>query len=117
MKKPNNITTLKLEKETKDRLEKLREHKRETYDDIIRKIMYVLNTVRDEPSKAKAILEFIDEKRKRMFETEFSKREEHIKEERANKIIPSEQKQNSVNQNRNQQAQKSIPNKSQKKLS
>lgn len=66
----NNITTLKLEKETKERLEKLREHKRETYDDIIRKIMYVLNTVRDEPIKAKTILEFIDEKRKRMLETE-----------------------------------------------
>lgn len=69
-KKHDNITTLKLEKETKDRLEKLREHKRETYDDIIRKILYVLNTVRDSPEKAKTILEFIDEKRKRMFETE-----------------------------------------------
>jgi predicted DNA-binding protein len=63
-------TTIKISQETKERLEKLREHKRETYDDIIRKIMYVLNTVRDEPSKAKAVLEFIDEKRKRMFETE-----------------------------------------------
>jgi hypothetical protein len=73
--KNDNITTLKLEKETKERLEKLREHKRETYDDIIRKIMYVLNTVREEPLKAKAILEFIDEKRKRMFETEFHKQE------------------------------------------
>lgn len=103
MKKSNNITTLKLEKETKERLEKLREHKRETYDDIIRKIMYVLNTVRDEPVKAKAILEFIDEKRKRMFETEFrgsqdttytneresSKRAKFAKEERASKGISS----------------------------
>ena len=70
MSNKNTITTLKLEKETKDRLEKLREHKRETYDDIIRKIMYVLNTVRDEPLKAKAVLEFIDEKRRRMNETE-----------------------------------------------
>ncbi len=78
MKSKSTITTLKLEKETKERLEKLREHKRETYDDIIRKIMYVLNTVRDEPIKARAILEFIDEKRKRMFETEF-KREEKQK--------------------------------------
>lgn len=75
MSNKNSVTTLKLEKETKDRLEKLREHKRETYDDIIRKIMYVLNTVRDEPVKARAILEFIDEKRKRMFETEFHKQE------------------------------------------
>ncbi len=69
------VTTLKLERETKDRLEKLREHKRETYDDIIRKILYVLNTAREEPAKAKTILEFIDEKRKRMFETEFKKEE------------------------------------------
>lgn len=97
MKKSNNITTLKLEKETKERLEKLREHKRETYDDIIRKIMYVLNTVRDEPVKAKAVLEFIDEKRKRMFETEF-KREEHSKEDRASKSIPNKpQKKQKVN--------------------
>ncbi|VVB80347.1 Uncharacterised protein [uncultured archaeon] len=65
------ITTLKLEKETKERLEKLREHKRETYDDIIRKILYVLNTVREEPEKARGILEFIDEKRKRINEVEF----------------------------------------------
>ena len=69
-KKYNKTTTLKLEKETKERMEKLREHKRETYDDIIRKILFVLNMVRDDPNKAKAILEFIDEKRKRMFETE-----------------------------------------------
>lgn len=109
MKKDNNITTLKLEKETKERLEKLREHKRETYDDIIRKIMYVLNTVRDEPAKAKAVLEFIDEKRKRMFETEFSK------EERATKGIPINQKQKPVNQNKDRQVQRSIPNKNQKR--
>lgn len=69
-KKQDKTTTLKLEKETKERLERLREHKRETYDDIIRKILFVLNMVRDDPNKAKAILEFIDEKRRRMFETE-----------------------------------------------
>lgn len=102
MRTKSNITTLKLEKETKERLEKLREHKRETYDDIIRKIMYVLNTVRDEPVKAKAILEFIDEKRKRMNEADFSK------EERASKGIPG-------NQNKIRQPQKSIPIKQEKK--
>lgn len=64
------ITTLKLDKETKERLEKLREHKRETYDELIRKILYVLNTVREEPDKARGILEFIDEKRKRIVDEE-----------------------------------------------
>jgi predicted DNA-binding protein len=70
MAKYNKTTTLKLEKETKERMEKLREHKRETYDDIIRKILFILNMVREDPNKARAILQFIDEKRKRMFETE-----------------------------------------------
>tara|TARA_Y100000310_G_scaffold118516_1_gene117397 strand:- start:6320 stop:6583 length:264 start_codon:yes stop_codon:yes gene_type:complete len=64
----NKITTLKLETETKQRLEKLREHKRETYDEIIRKMLFILNKARIEPEKAQGILEIIDEKRKRMFE-------------------------------------------------
>jgi hypothetical protein len=63
----NTITTIKLDEETKQRLEKLREHKRETYDEIIRKILFILNKVRVEPEKALGILEIIDEKRKRMF--------------------------------------------------
>ena len=62
------ITTLKLQKETKIRLEKLRENQRETYDDIIRKILFILSTTREDPEKAKRILERIDEIRKRMFE-------------------------------------------------
>ncbi len=70
------ITTIKLQKETKERLEKLRESKRESYDDLLRKILYVLNVTRDSPNKAKGILERIDELRERMFEEE-----EHAKEE------------------------------------
>lgn len=62
------VTTIKLQKETKQRLDKLREHTRETYDEIIRKVLYVLNVARDEPNKAKGILEFIDEKRARNIE-------------------------------------------------
>ena len=46
------ITTIKLLEETKLRVEKLREHKRESYDDILRKILYVLNTARESPEKA-----------------------------------------------------------------
>jgi hypothetical protein len=83
----DEITTLKLEKETKERLEKLREHKRETYDDIIRKILYVLNTVREEPEKARGILEFIDEKRRRINEIEFKDKPE----QKTSKGIPQKQ--------------------------
>ena len=63
-----DITTIKLQKETKERLEKLRESSRESYDDIIRKILYTLNLTREDPSKAKRFLERIDELRKRMLE-------------------------------------------------
>ena len=55
-----NITTIKLEKETKKRIDKLREHKRETYEELLRKILYILNTVKVEPEKAQKILNKID---------------------------------------------------------
>lgn len=60
------VTTIKLLEETKLRIEKLREHKRESYDDILRKILYVLNLARDSPEKAKKVLERIEDLRQRM---------------------------------------------------
>lgn len=66
----DSVTTLKLHKETKQRLEKLREHKRETYEDIIKKILQVLNFVRSDSDRAKSILERIDYHRKSLSEEE-----------------------------------------------
>lgn len=74
------ITTIKLLEETKQRLEKLREHKRESYDDILRKILYVLNVVREDPERSKKVLERIDELRKRMFDEE-NEQKENLKKE------------------------------------
>jgi len=54
------ITTLKLRKETKQRLEKLKEHKRETYDQVLRKMLGILNASRDDAEKAQGILKNID---------------------------------------------------------
>jgi len=72
----SKITTIKLAEETKKRLEKLREHKGESYDDILRKILFVLNTARDDPQKAKGILERIDEIRKRIAEEKRQEKED-----------------------------------------
>jgi len=77
----SKITTIKLLEETKLRIEKLREHKRESYDSILRKILYVLNVARDDPEKARRILERISELRERMIEEE-KQREENLREER-----------------------------------
>jgi len=85
-KKPKNakITTIKLLEETKLRIEKLREHKRESYDDILRKILYVLNIARDSPDKAKKILERINDLRLRMLDEE-REQKEALKQEKKRK--------------------------------
>jgi hypothetical protein len=64
------VTTIKLDKETKVRLEKLREYKRETYDDIIKKMLYVLNLVKTEPEKAGGVLDRIDYMRDKLKQEE-----------------------------------------------
>tara|TARA_Y100000034_G_scaffold136505_1_gene213426 strand:- start:3636 stop:3854 length:219 start_codon:yes stop_codon:yes gene_type:complete len=68
-----NITTIKLRGETKQRLEHLKEHKRETFDEVIKKILYILNQIRKDPVSANRLLSRIDRnvKRKKIY----SKRE------------------------------------------
>jgi DNA-binding SARP family transcriptional activator len=67
---------------TKERIEKLRESSRESYDDILRKILYTLNLTREDPSRAKRFLERVDELRKRMLEV---KEQEEIEKKAAKK--------------------------------
>ena len=54
------ITTIKLEKETKKRLDKLKVHKRESYDDVLQKILSILNVCRVNPFQARIKLKEID---------------------------------------------------------
>ena len=70
------VTTIKLAEETKLRLEKLREHKGESYNDILKKILYILNVARGGPEKAKRVLERISELRERMLEEERQQKED-----------------------------------------
>ena len=76
----SKITTIKLLEETKLRLEKLREHKRESYNDILKKMLYVLNVARDDPEKAKRVLEKIDDIRTRMLNETIQQKEDFEKE-------------------------------------
>ena len=81
--KEGKVTTIKLLEETKLRIEKLREHKRESYDDLLRKVLYILNIARDNPEKAKKVLERIADLRARMIEEE---REQKAELEKADKL-------------------------------
>jgi len=54
------ITTIKIEEETKKRLDKLKTHRRDTYEDILKNIFRILNITRANPAKARFILKKID---------------------------------------------------------
>ncbi len=55
------ITTIKLTKKTKSRLDKLKTHKRDSYEEIVQRMLEILNISRLNPSKAKEKLMEIDE--------------------------------------------------------
>lgn len=59
------ITTIKIERETKARLDKLKEHERESYNQVIKKILYILNLVRKNPLLGNRVLSNIDRTIKR----------------------------------------------------
>jgi hypothetical protein len=58
-------TTIKISKETKSRLNKIKEYPRESYEDIIKKILYVLNLDRKDPMLGYRALRDIDKAIKR----------------------------------------------------
>ena len=56
----SKITTIKLSQQTKDRLDKLKSHKRETYEGILQEILNILNLCKINPEKARAKLLVLD---------------------------------------------------------
>jgi len=57
-------TTIKIHNETKERLDRLRENERESYEEILRKILFILNTSKTNPQKARSLMHKIDRSRK-----------------------------------------------------
>ncbi len=67
-----SITTIKLYKDTKSRLNKLRSYPKEPYDLILQKLLDTLTLVRINPERARAKLIGID-RQKRSFRNELKK--------------------------------------------
>jgi hypothetical protein len=59
----NKITTIKLEKGTKERLEALKEHRRETYNDTINKMLNIINITITNPVRGAKIFRNIKKKK------------------------------------------------------
>lgn len=62
------ITTIKLSKKTKSRLDNLKEYKRETYEDIINKILDVMNLFKSDQEEVKRRLALMDQKRRQFMQ-------------------------------------------------
>jgi len=73
------ITTIKLHKETKERIDKLKDSHGESYDDLLKKILYILNSTRESPEKGKKILEQIELRRELMLKQQEEQEKEKSK--------------------------------------
>lgn len=62
--KPTDISTVKLSRKTKDRLLKLKVYKNETFEEIIEKMLNVLNMCKASPDEARKALATLDAQRK-----------------------------------------------------
>lgn len=58
------VTTIKLREETKAELDKLREHPNESYDQVVRKIMFIAKTAEDQPELSQETIRDIKKARK-----------------------------------------------------
>ena len=55
-----NVTTIKLTKETKSRLEKLKVHPKESYEDVLLRLLDILNLCKLNPLQARLKLREIE---------------------------------------------------------
>lgn len=60
-------TTIKLSKKTKKRLDGLREYKRESYEELLEKMLEIMNLCRANPAQARIKLIKIDKQNKEKF--------------------------------------------------
>ena len=74
-------TTVRLNVQTKEELNKFKQYKNESYDELIRKLIYIANLCKNEPKLSQKTILEIKEARERI------KRGEFYTEEEAKKIL------------------------------
>lgn len=84
------ITTIKLGKNTKERLGHLKVYHRETFDEILQKMLGILNICRVNPERARARLMAIDRQRKRT-PGQIKKEKEEIKKQTENEYAEDDE--------------------------
>jgi predicted transcriptional regulator len=59
-------TTIKLHRDTKEQLDRFREYGGESYDEVIKKVVYIAKTCATEPELSKEAIKAIDKARERI---------------------------------------------------
>lgn len=72
-------TTIKIHEETKTELDRFREYKNESYDEVIKKVIYIAKKSKTEPKLSKDLILAIEAARKRVKAGKFLTEEESRK--------------------------------------
>ena len=71
-----STTTIKIHEDTKLHLDKFREYKNESYDELIKKMVYIAKNAKTQPKLSKEAVESIERARKRIRAGNFMTEEE-----------------------------------------
>jgi len=74
-----SATTIKLQTETKSQLDKFREYKNESYDEVINKLVYIVKNTKKNPELSKETIVAIEKARERIKKGNFLTEEQAIK--------------------------------------
>ncbi len=61
-----DATTVKIYEDTKSQLDKFREYKNESYDEVIKKVVFIVKSMENDPELSKETLEAIEKARARI---------------------------------------------------
>jgi predicted transcriptional regulator len=71
-----SATTIKIHKETKAEIDQFREYKNESYDEVLKKLIYIVKKIKKEPELSKETLIAIEAARERIKRGHFVTEEE-----------------------------------------
>ncbi|MBN4049195.1 hypothetical protein JYT91_01115 [archaeon AH-315-M20] len=71
-----NSTTIKIYGDTKNQLDKFREYKNESYDEVIKKMIFIAKKAKTQPELSKEVIDSIEKARKRIKTGKFVTEEE-----------------------------------------
>ena len=71
-----STTTIKIQTDTKLQIDQFRENKNESYDDVIRKLIYIVRNINKNPQLSKETIKAIEAARERIKQGHFVTEEE-----------------------------------------